>query len=107
MKYGIEANEIAKKIKGTGADFLKSNEWRELRKLALSIYGHKCMKCGSAPKNRSKINVDHIKCRKFYPELRLDLENLQILCSYCNRLKGNKHSTDYRVTTDSKIKQIG
>lgn len=42
------------------------------------------------------IQVDHIKPRSKYPELSLDIDNLQILCKACNKEKLNYHSTDYR-----------
>lgn len=42
------------------------------------------------------LNVDHVKPRKFYPELALDLDNLQVLCALCNHGKGNSDATDWR-----------
>jgi 5-methylcytosine-specific restriction endonuclease McrA len=54
------------------------------------------MRCGSEPKDRRKVNVDHIKPRKYFPELALCFDNLQVLCSRCNKEKGNKTATDYR-----------
>lgn len=44
-------------------------------------------------------NVDHIKPIKYFWELRLDYDNLQMCCSECNREKGNSlnyknHNTD-------------
>ena len=53
------------------------------------------MCCGKVPDHG--INVDHIKPRKFFPELALDFDNLQILCGRCNKAKGNRHHTDYRL----------
>lgn len=56
------------------------------------------MCCGAEPKDRRKINVDHIKPRKYFPELALVEDNLQVLCGTCNKRKGNRHQTDYRST---------
>lgn len=90
------ANEIASEIK-TGSDgFLRSTSWKELRAKALELYGAKCMCCGYTSNNTKKIHVDHIKPRKYFPELALDFDNLQVLCAICNKEKGNKHTTDYR-----------
>jgi len=90
---GKSANEIAADIQRVSDGFTFTPAWRELRAKVLSTYGNECMCCGKAYR---VMNVDHIKPRKFFPELALDFNNLQVLCSRCNKLKGNKHSTDYR-----------
>jgi len=43
------------------------------------------------------IHVDHIKPRSRYPELSLEIENLQVLCEDCNMGKSNVFETDWRV----------
>ena len=92
----LSVNDLAKQIRRSGDDFLYSAEWRALRKNVLDRYGYKCMCCGAEPKDLRKINVDHIKPRRHFPDLALDEENLQVLCSNCNKKKGNRHHTDYR-----------
>lgn len=82
----LNNNQIAIVFKAQSKDFLNSNEWRNLRQAALKKYGCKCFICGSS----TNINVDHILPRKFYPELALDIKNLQPLCAKCNKAKGNK-----------------
>lgn len=77
-------------------DFLRSYEWRSLRMVALKKYGAKCQCCGASPATGAVMNVDHIKPRKLYPELALELENLQVLCGDCNHGKGNWDMTDWR-----------
>jgi len=77
-------------------DFLLSYEWRRLRMQALKKHGAKCQCCGASPATGAVMNVDHIKPRKIYPELALDLDNLQVLCSECNHGKGNWDTTDWR-----------
>lgn len=78
-------NQIAIIFKAQSKNFLNSKEWRDLRQQALKKYGCICKHCGS-DKN---INIDHILPRKFYPELALDINNLQTLCGPCNKRKGN------------------
>ena len=80
----------------TGAAFLESYAWRRLRMIALRYYGTKCMCCGATPERGAEIHVDHIKPRKVFPQLALDLSNLQILCHECNHGKGNWDMTDWR-----------
>ena len=81
-------------------DFLRSYEWRKLRMQALKYYGNRCQCCGADPARGAIINVDHIKPRKQFPELALDLINLQVLCEECNHGKGNWDETDWRNPTD-------
>ena len=77
--------------------FLATYEWRNLRIKALNLYGRRCMCCGDTPENGAIMNVDHIKPRRHYPELALDIRALQILCGPCNHGKGNELETDYRT----------
>lgn len=77
-------------------DFLQSYAWRKLRMEAILKYGRKCQCCGSTPETGAIINVDHIKPRKLFPQLALELSNLQVLCHECNHGKGNWDQTDWR-----------
>lgn len=77
-------------------EFLNSYEWRKLRLTALKMHGRKCQCCGASPQTGAVMNVDHIKPRRFYPELALDINNLQVLCHECNHGKGNWDETDWR-----------
>lgn len=80
----------------TGKDFLWSYAWRQLRMQALRKYGARCQCCGASPQTGAVMNVDHIKPRKLFPHLALDLDNLQVLCHECNHGKGNWDQTDWR-----------
>lgn len=79
-------------------EFLTSYAWRTLRMQALKKYGAVCMCCGDSPQNGAVMNVDHIKPRKRFPHLALDLANMQILCGACNQGKCNWDETDWRPT---------
>jgi 5-methylcytosine-specific restriction endonuclease McrA len=94
MYKGKSANEIAALVRMTGDSFLKSPEWKKLRAEAVQFFGNTCMKCGTWCESR-RLNVDHIKPRKYYPHLSLDLNNLQVLCGRCNQEKGNTDFTNY------------
>jgi 5-methylcytosine-specific restriction endonuclease McrA len=82
--------------KAKSKEFLFSYEWRKLRMEAIKKYGNSCQCCGASPKTGAVLNVDHIKPRKFFPHLALDIDNLQILCADCNHGKGNWDQTDWR-----------
>lgn len=77
-------------------DFLRSYDWRRVRMEALKRYGPRCQCCGATPASGAIMNVDHIRPRRLFPELALDIENLQVLCSDCNHGKGNWDMTDWR-----------
>jgi len=79
----------------TTSAFLLSYEWRALRMMAIKKYGRVCACCGASGAG-VVINVDHIKPRKKYPHLALDINNTQILCNTCNHGKGNWDETDWR-----------
>lgn len=71
--------------------FYSSKPWRKLRYQVLLKYSGKCQCCGS----RGPLNVDHIKPRRKYPELEMEISNLQVLCADCNAGKGDDE-TDWR-----------
>lgn len=72
--------------------FYDSFAWKQLRYATLKRYGPVCMACGAT----EQLNVDHIKPLRKYWKLRLDPENVQVLCGQCNHGKGNWDKTDWR-----------
>jgi 5-methylcytosine-specific restriction endonuclease McrA len=88
----LTPNEIAKAIFKTTDPFLYSQKWKILRKQAIALYGTTCVKCGAEQTKFKRVNIDHIKPRKYFPHLALEITNLQPLCSPCNKRKGNKIS---------------
>ena len=80
----------------TTNEFLSTYQWRKVRMEALKKYGPKCMCCGATPATGAVMNVDHIKPRKLFPSMALDINNLQVLCHECNHGKGNWDQTDWR-----------
>jgi 5-methylcytosine-specific restriction endonuclease McrA len=85
-----------KKVSVKSDAFLSSYEWRKVRMMALKRYGPKCQCCGATPSDGAVMNVDHIKPRKLFPDLALEVSNLQVLCHECNHGKGNWDTTDWR-----------
>ena len=71
--------------------FYESEEWKSLRKKVFQVYPPYCGRCGT----KKHLEVDHIKPRSKYPELALDFDNLQILCSTCNLKKGVQDSPEW------------
>ncbi len=65
-----------------------------LRYIVLRDGKSRCALCG-ATKNERVLDVDHIIPRSLGGKT--EYSNLQVLCSKCNRSKGNKDKTDFRV----------
>jgi 5-methylcytosine-specific restriction endonuclease McrA len=95
-KKGISRSPVKTVDYRASKEFLQSYDWRRLRMQAIKQYGNKCQCCGATPATGAVINVDHIKPRRHYPDLALDLNNLQVLCHECNHGKGNWDETDWR-----------
>lgn len=82
--------------------FYKSWDWRTLRMEALKRHGAVCQCCGAKRGDVStagepiRICVDHIRPLATHWHMRLDPDNLQILCDECNMGKGAWDTTDWR-----------
>lgn len=82
------------------AAFYSSSEWKAMRYEALRLHGAQCQCCGASPGSGVVLNVDHIKPLRAFWALRLDLNNLQVLCGDCNQGKGARHDDDWRTKRD-------
>ncbi len=89
-KLIIKANGLSKE---ENKFFYESKEWRYLRYQVLRKYGKRCMCCGA---KSGEFHVDHIEPISIKPHLRLEFNNLQVLCKDCNFGKGNIYSDDFR-----------
>lgn len=74
----------------------QSDEFRMLRHKVFLRDGERCAKCGAKHSYNNWLEIDHIKPVSKYPALVMDIDNLQVLCRNCNRLKSNIDETDYR-----------
>jgi len=78
------------------ASFYDTAAWQNLRYRVLRTQGGCCQCCGVRGNGANPLQVDHIKPRSKYPELELEIENLQVLCRDCNLGKGTWDQTDWR-----------
>lgn len=93
-------NQKSKKSEEINTDnFYDTWAWKDIRYQALHKCGRRCMSCGASPLRDNKVvlHVDHIKPFRKYPELALDINNLQVLCEDCNMGKGYWDETDFRT----------
>lgn len=70
-----------------------ASTWKFLREKVLELQGTKCLCCG---KMEESMHIDHIKPKSRYPHLEYMIDNLQVLCSDCNKVKSYVDETDYR-----------
>jgi 5-methylcytosine-specific restriction endonuclease McrA len=95
-RWAAYQQAVARSTYEASSAFLESYEWRRVRMQAIKKYGSRCQCCGATPADGAVMNVDHIKPRRLFPQLALDIDNLQILCNPCNHGKGNWDMTDWR-----------
>lgn len=86
--------------------FYETNGWHKVRYLALRKYGFKCLSCNRSRQDGVILHVDHVKPRSKYPELSLDLDNLQVLCHSCNYGKSNLFEDDHRRKEIEKCQKV-
>jgi hypothetical protein len=86
--------------------FYQKKPWYRLALESKRRYGRKCMKCFKDQEAYPglKIVTDHIKPIRYYWHLRLDPDNVQILCDACNKAKGSVDMTDYRGYRPGKMR---
>lgn len=88
---------MGKNTQQDSLNFYNSSDWRRLRYKAFKLYGNSCNCCGRSKKlHNIVLHVDHIKPRSIFPELALEIKNLQILCEDCNIAKSNTDQTTWR-----------
>lgn len=77
-------------------ELYKSDEWRRLRYRVLREQNGRCQLCGKSQKDGVILHVDHIVPLSIDWSKRLDINNLQVLCSDCNLGKSNTDTIDWR-----------
>ena len=92
-------NQNSKKSENVNIEnFYETWAWKDIRYQAIKKHGRRCMNCVQSPNKENKVvlHVDHIKPVRKYPELALNIDNLQVLCNDCNQGKGYWDETDFR-----------
>lgn len=84
-------------------NFYKSFQWRRARYEALDKNDGRCECCGRSKHEGIYLCVDHIKPLRYNWKLRIDPDNLQILCNECNHGKGAAHVRDWREPSLKKL----
>jgi hypothetical protein len=80
--------------------FINSDEWKNCRTEFLKDKSKICSNCGREDK---KIHVDHIKPVSGFWGMRLNHDNLQLLCKTCNFTKGSIVDDSWQVPAIDKV----
>ena len=82
--------------------FYSTPVWRNIRRLVLVRDHNLCVLCGSAG---PYLQVDHIKARKKFPELALEMSNLRTLCARCHSQAASSwgRTSNYKETPRPQI----
>lgn len=84
----------AKKLYGT----VEYNEWR--RKVFLRD-GHQCQMCGQPG---GELEVHHIRPKRLFPHLTLELNNGIVLCKFCHQNRVTRYEAKYYFIFDRIVK---
>lgn len=68
--------------KSRGFDVRRTRKFKEFRINILIKSSYRCSECGVV---NGRLEIDHIKPVKFFPELVLDEENVRVLCRECHK----------------------
>lgn len=78
---------------GSSKIFYESKEWNNLCSDFLRYNKNVCCKCGETKNHNRNLIVEHIKPRNKFPELSLEISNLEI---YCKKCLEEKMEVDYK-----------
>lgn len=92
-----KATQTTPDLESQITEFYSSWEWSRLRYDFLKDRKRICACCGATPEHGVRIVCDHIKPIRFHWHLRLERNNLQLLCDPCNMGKGSRDTTDWRA----------
>jgi len=75
-------------------NFYNSTQWKQMHDYILDRDHHECLWCKADGKVTTDadtiLEVDHIKELEYYPELRLDPNNLRTLCKDCHNKRHHR-----------------
>lgn len=102
--YSQESGRPEKKDTLKKRGFYQSGPWRRVRLLALQHDHYLCQACLKKNRFTTATEVHHIKPLEEYPELGLELSNLQSLCWDCH--EETKHRSSVSLPQGVKIIRI-
>ena len=110
-KYREETTAEGYKTEEEKRRFYKSSGWNKLRQAALKRDNHECQECKrqgrvhvdsikeEGKRKSIELNVHHIQEIEHYPEMAMELDNLETLCLNChNRMHGRVFNNERKST---------
>ncbi len=86
-KKSINERYAPRNIFNRWRDSIEGKEWKQKQ---YKKQQGKCAECSFVAHSAEYLEIDHIKPISTNPELAIDIKNLRLVCSPCNRKKGNK-----------------
>lgn len=69
---------------GDTSPFYNTKDWNLIREKKRKTEHYECERCRRKGKHKSGTTVHHKKYLRYYPELALDINNLECLCGDCH-----------------------
>jgi 5-methylcytosine-specific restriction endonuclease McrA len=83
---------------GDTSPFYNTKEWGKLREQKRIKEHYECERCRAKGRYKKGSNVHHKKYLRQYPELALDINNLECLCNECHYEE--HHKSDEPLTSE-------
>ena len=81
--------------------FYNTRDWQKLREQAIGRDNKECLWCKQeGGLTTSRLEVDHIKEVKDYPQLAYDLDNLRTLCKDCHNKRHGRYQKQSKSFDD-------
>lgn len=71
-----------------------TRQWMDISAEVWKRDGARCQRCGGIPEDGAEIDIHHIAAFEDYPDLRVELSNLVLLCTKCHGFVGSKKNTE-------------
>ena len=81
------------------AEFYNTKTWWQLREKKRKLEHYECERCRKKGKHKQGKTVHHKKPLRKYPELALDINNLENLCDECHYEEHHKNKIDDKPLT--------
>lgn len=85
LRWAVQGQGLGETLNGKERKALyKTRAWKWVARAARKRDGYRCRRCGAGKKGKRSLALHHIRPFSRHPELRLELDNLVLLCRACH-----------------------